>query len=189
MTSDAWWLNATDLANIAQKATAKAAEGIWYRFAQGWLCLICSEPTLSSRFNEIYPEGAGSGVPVDALPKVICRVAAIEGTSTAAILFEDPEPLDSFAFCRTLFPDRGYAEGPAGPDSWRTIMVNEASSTPLIALRGLQAIVDLNQVWQPFVANYAVSRVLRLQQQLLFFHAGSIGIVCKREKSHSSPPL
>jgi hypothetical protein len=176
VTSDAWWLSATDLADAKEDVPSKSADGTWYKFAQGWLCLICAEPTLSSRFNEIYPEGAGSGPPDDSLPKVTCRVSVIEGSSHAAIVFEDPEPLDSFAFCRTLFPDRGYTEGPAGPDGWRTISANEASAKPLIALRGLQAIVDLRQVWQPFVANYAVSRVLRLQRQLLFFHAGSIGI-------------
>ena len=169
-------MQASALAEISETASSKAAEGIWYRFAQGWLCLICAEPTLSRRFNEIYPEGAASSPPSDSSLKVICRVRPIEGSSLAAIVFDDPEPLDSFAFCRTLFPDRGYAEGPAGPGDWRTISIKDSSAKPFIALRGLHAIVDLEQVWQPFVANYAVSRVLRLQRQLLFFHAGSIGI-------------
>ena len=39
----------------------------------------------------------------------------------AAVIFDDPEPLNSFAFCRALFPDRGYVEGPAGAAGWRTI--------------------------------------------------------------------
>ena len=176
MTSVAWWLNASELVAIDETVPSKPDDGIWYKFAKGWLCLICAEPTLSSRFNEIYPEGANSESPSDGLPKVICRVRPIEGSSLATVVFDDPEPLDSFEFCRTLFPDRGYAEGPAGPDGWRTISINDSSAKPFIAMRGLRAIVDLGQVWQPFVANYAVSRVLRLQPQLLFFHAGSIGI-------------
>jgi hypothetical protein len=176
VTSGAWWLHASNLTDESNGAPSKPAEGLWYRFAQGWLCLICAEPTLSNRFNEIYPEGADSGPPSNCQIRVTCRVRPIEGASLARIDFEDPESLDSFAFCRTLFPDRGYAEGPPGPDGWRTISINDSSARPFIALRGLQAIVDLNQIWQPFVANYAVSRVLRLQRQLLFFHAGSIGI-------------
>lgn len=176
VTSDAWWLRATEFADADERAPSDPACGLWYRFAQGWLRLICAEPTLSNRFNEIYPEGADSAPPEGSLLQVVCRVRPIEGTSLAAIVFEDPEPLDSFAFCRTLFPDRGYAEGPATADGWRTLSINGDSSKPFIALRGLHAIVDCDQVWQPFVANYAVSRVLRLQRQLLFFHAGSIGI-------------
>ena len=174
--SDAWWLRASDLADQIDKAPSKPSDSLWYKFAQGWLCLISAELTLLSRFNEIYPEGAEHGPPSDTLFKVTCRISPIEGSSLAAIIFDDPEPLDSFEFCRALFPDRGYAEGPAGPDGWRTISINDGSSKPLIALRGPHAIVDLDQVWQPLVANYAVSRVLRLQRHLLFFHAGSIGI-------------
>jgi hypothetical protein len=176
VTSDAWWLNASDLAKASENSLPKSVDGIWYRFAQGWLCLVCTEPTLLNRFNEIYPEGAEFGPPSECSSKVTCRVRPIEGSSLAAIVFEDPEPLDSFAFCQALFPDRGYAEGPACTDGWRTISINDGSTKPFIAMRGLQAIVDLEQVWQPFVANYVVSRVLRLQRQLLFFHAGSIGI-------------
>jgi hypothetical protein len=138
--------------------------------------LICAEPSLSNRFNEIYPEGAEPASAGDSLFQVTCRVGPIEGTTLAAVIFEDSAPLDSFAFCRTLFPDRGYIEGPSGPDGWRTLAMATDPTRPLIALRGLQAIVDREQMWQPFVANYAINRVLRLQRQLLFFHAGSIGI-------------
>ena len=176
MTSVAWWLRAADFTGVSEKVAPDPAIERWYRFAQGWLCLICAEPSLSKRFNEIYPEGAESAPPSDASLKVVCRVRPVEGSKLVAIAFEDPEPLDSFTFCRTLFPDRGYVEGPACPDGWRTIALDERSETPFIALRGLQAVVDSSQVWQPFIANYAVSRVLRLQRQLLFFHAGSIGI-------------
>jgi hypothetical protein len=176
VTSNAWWAHASDLSDASDRAVPEHAESIWYRFATGWLCLICAEPTLSNRFNQIYPEGAVSGPASDCHIKVTCRVRPLPGVSLARIDFDDPEPLDAFAFCRTLFPDRGYTEGPAGLDGWRTISINDGSASPFIALRGPQAIVDLNQNWQPFVANYAVSRVLRLQRQLLFFHGGSIGI-------------
>jgi hypothetical protein len=43
-------------------------------------------------------------------------------------------------------------------------------------LRENYALVDRQQIWQPFIANYAVNRVLRLQRDILFFHAASIGI-------------
>ena len=92
------------------------------------------------------------------------------------MIFHDPEPLNSFAFCRALFPDRGYSEGPAGADGWRTIVSRQSPDAPQIALCDHYALVDRGQVWQPFIANYAINRVLRLQREILFFHAASVGI-------------
>jgi hypothetical protein len=176
VSSGEWWLRATNLIESYQRSPAKPSDEFWFRFAQGRLRLICAEPSLSNRFNEIYPEGAESAPPSNSAFQVVCRVGPVESTSLAAVIFEDPAPLDSFAFCRTLFPDRGYTEGPPGPDGWRTLALATDPVRPLIALRGLYAIVDREQMWQAFVANYAINRVLRLQRQLLFFHAGSIGI-------------
>ena len=45
-----------------------------------------------------------------------------------------------------------------------------------MALCDNYALVDRRQIWQPFIANYAINRVLRLQREMLFFHAASIGI-------------
>jgi hypothetical protein len=43
-------------------------------------------------------------------------------------------------------------------------------------MHGNHALVDCGKLWQPFIANYAVNRVLRLQREILFFHAASIGL-------------
>jgi hypothetical protein len=127
------------------------------------------------RFQEIYPEGAGQDAS-EAPLQVKCVVRAHDEAPVAAIIFDDPEPLDSFGFCQSLFPDRGYVEGPAGADGWRTISSRQTPDQPQIALSGNYALVDQRQIWQPFIANYAINRVLRLQREILFFHAASIGI-------------
>lgn len=127
------------------------------------------------RFEEIYPEGADDGA-AETPTFVKCVVRVHDDAPLAGVIFDDPEPLDSFAFCQHLFPDRGYVEGPPGPDGWRTISSQHSPREPQIALRDNYALVDLRQVWQPFIANYAVNRVLRLQREMLFFHAASVGI-------------
>lgn len=128
------------------------------------------------RFQEIYPEGADDDAASEAPAHVKCVVRVHDDAALAAVIFDDPEPLDSFAFCQSLFPDRGYVEGPAGADGWRTISSRQNPDAPQVALRDNYALVDRRQIWQPFIANYAVNRVLRLQRELLFFHAASIGI-------------
>jgi len=112
----------------------------------------------------------------DVRSHVTCVVRGHDREDLAAVTFQDSEPLDSFAFCRALFPDRGYLEGPPATDGWRTIALRQAPDEPQVALYGNYALVDRRQVWQPFIANYAINRVLRLQREMLFFHAASIGI-------------
>jgi len=139
------------------------------------LILDCEDEALEQRFEDIYGEGAVGGTLFAAAHSVKCVVREFDA-ALAAVLFDDPEPLDAFAFCQSLFPDRGYVEGPAGAHGWRTIALRQTPCEPQIALCDDYALVDRRQLWQPFIANYAVNRVLRLQRELLFFHAASIGI-------------
>jgi hypothetical protein len=128
------------------------------------------------RFQDIYPEGATPSAEFDASLQVKCTVRLHNEGPFAAVTFNDPEPLESFSFCQTLFPDRGFMEGPAGAEGWRTLSLRQSPNEPQLALRKNHAIVDRRQVWQPFIANYAINRVLRLQRDILFFHAASVGI-------------
>jgi hypothetical protein len=129
---------------------------------------------LNQRFSEIYPEGVLDGSAcASSARRVRCRVRSLDDPAVAAIDFEDPEALDSMEFCRALFPDRNYVPGPEGPAGWRTISFSHKPAEPLIAMSGTHAMADRRQVWQPLVANLAVNRVLRLQREVLFFHAAS----------------
>ena len=90
--------------------------------------------------------------------------------------FDDPEALDCVAFCRTLFDDRGYVVGPGCGDGWESFCLADRPREPFIALKDNLALVNLAAPWQPFVANYAINRVLRLQRDVVFFHASSVEI-------------
>jgi hypothetical protein len=147
-----------------------------YRFADGCLVLDCEDEALLRRFSEIYPEGADQGPASGPALQVKCVIRVHGEAPVAAVIFDDPESLDSFAFCQSLFPDRGYLEGPSGSDGWRTISSRQNPGEPQVALCENYALVDQRQIWQPFIANYAINRVLRLQREILFFHAASIGI-------------
>ena len=173
---DAWWLRAPDILSECSRRALAAVSRRRYRFASGCLVLDCEDELLLRRFQEIYPEGAADDTAAEAAAQVTCTVRVHDEAALAAVIFDDPEPLDSYAFCRSLFPDRGYVEGPVGADGWRTIATSENPAEPQVAMYDNRALVDRRQIWQPFVANYAVNRVLRLQREMLFFHAASIGV-------------
>jgi hypothetical protein len=171
-----WWRRAPELADDCLRRPPSGDTPTWYRFAEGWLSLKSDDAPLLRRFQEIYPEGSGPFGGDSANPVVDCEVRVHPDAPVAVVRFADPEPLDSFAFCQALFPDRGYVEGPPGAGGWRTIASRQDELKPQVALSENLALVDRRQTWQPFIANYAVNRVLRLQRDMLFFHAGSIGI-------------
>jgi hypothetical protein len=171
-----WWLKADEV--VAQCAGRREA-GVparRYRFAEGQLLLDCDDEPLARRFDDLYADASNLGAAAREVPvQVECIVRAHDPT-LAAVFFRDPQPLDGFAFCRHLFPNRGFVEGPAGPGGWRTISLRQSPGDPQIALCADLAVVDRRQAWQPFIGNYAINRVLRLQREVLFFHAASIGI-------------
>jgi hypothetical protein len=172
----AWWLQAPEVLAECLRRDVGLNDLVCYGFARGCLSLDCDDALLLRRFSEIYPEGSVNGPGPALRAQVGCRVRCHGELAVAAVAFDDPEPVDPFAFCRHLFPDRGYIEGPAGAEGWRTIASRESPEQPMVALFENFALVDQAQVWQPFIANYAVNRVLRLQRDMIFFHAASVGI-------------
>src|SRR5215472_1022882 len=172
-----WWDSAPALLERALRVSPDRLGVSWYRFGYGRLELDSDDEPLSLRFRQIYPEGTtdpeGSR---DGPLRVRCTVRSLEDPNVAGIAFEDPEDLDGIEFCRALFPDRSYITGPPGAPGWGTISLSERPLEPLVAMRGNFAMVDRQQVWQPFIANLAVNRVLRLQRNVLFFHAASAQI-------------
>jgi hypothetical protein len=172
-----WWHCAPDLLERALEGSSGRIDASQYRFAYGRLELDSDDEPLNLRFRQIYPEGhvdaeGGRNGPL----RVRCTVRSIDEPDVAAIAFEDPEDLDAVEFCRTLFPDRNYIPGPPAAPGWQTISLADRPLDPLLAMKGRFALVDRRQVWQPFIANLAVNRVLRLQRNMLFFHAASVRV-------------
>ena len=173
-----WWDRAPELLERALRVSPDRIDAIRYRFGNGRLELDSDDGPLNLRFRQIYPEGVvdpegGRNGPL----RVGCTVRSLDEPHVAAIAFEDPEDLDAVEFCRTLFPDRSYIAGPPAAPGWQTISLGGTPLDPLVAMKGNFAIVDRRQVWQPFIANLAVNRVLRLQRDVLFFHAASVRVV------------
>jgi hypothetical protein len=169
-----WWDQAPDLFESAFAGQqGRTGRQTAYRFGLGLFELDCDDAGLNRRFGELYPEGATPGSTASG-PFVRCQVRSLDAPSVAAIRFDDPEALDAIAFCRALFSDRGYVQGPPGPGGWQTIARHETPGAPFIAMNGPRAIADRGQPWQPLVANLGLNRLLRLQRDMLFFHAASV---------------
>jgi hypothetical protein len=168
-----WWNEVPELLEGAFQHRQGRTRTSTYRFGLGVFELDSDDEGLNRRFGELYPEGAVGGQPGGDGPRVRCEVRSLDHPAVAAIRFEDPEALDPVDFCRTLFPDRNYVAGPEGHGGWRTIALGDRPADPLIAMRDGEAMADRRLAWQPLVANIGLNRLLRLQREVLFFHAAS----------------
>ncbi len=109
-------------------------------------------------------------------PVVCCLVEAAGGSPVVRATFEDPEPLDVVDFCRVLFEGRGYREIEAGHAPWRLLASAESPARPLMAASGETCLFEASGEWQPLLGNLALNRLLRLQRETIFLHAGSVSI-------------
>jgi hypothetical protein len=134
--------------------------------------LRSDDAELQERFGELYGECRLEHPPVPGPLQVGCTVRSLDEPAISLISFEDPEPLDQVAFATALFPQRGYAEIPSPHRDWRLLATPDGA----FVIREGEILVRREEPWQLFVANLAINRVLRLQRELLFFHAASVAI-------------
>ncbi len=142
----------------------------WYRLAEGSLGVASADHALADRFEQIYGDCAADG-PGEG-PRVVCRVAEVTNGSVE-VTFDDPEPLDDGPFIEAVFPDRGYAPTPHPLGGVAVPIPGSAHSVRLHA-GILTAPTDCE--WRSLAANLAVSRLLRLQRSVMFFHAASVRV-------------
>jgi hypothetical protein len=112
----------------------------------------------------------------DDLPRVGCTVRTLDGADVSLVSFEDSEPLDLLAFALTLFPDRGFTEIGTAVAGWSVLGLPGPHGPNGIAFCGPHMLVHRSTPWQALAGSLAFSRLIRRQRDLLFFHAGSIGV-------------
>ncbi len=145
-----------------------------YRFADGILDLSSGSLPFAARLAQIYGECATSAVDVSPLT-LRSEVRHSLREPVVAAMFQDNEPLDSLAFILSLFPDGRYREVSGQCPGWR-YLAEGAESCPFAALRDDFILLDSTRSWEAFIGTYCLHRVLRLQREILFFHAASVSV-------------
>lgn len=150
---------------MLQKPVADSAR--WYRVGDGHFGLQSDDAPLRERVQDLYGECVGPApAPHDRLPRLHCAVRLSDVSALAT--FDDPEPIDAIAFAHAVFPDRGYAERQSPSTDWRLF-----GAAGEFACSGPHILADRRTAWQGFIGNLAVNRLLRLQHDVVFFHAAA----------------
>jgi hypothetical protein len=103
-----------------------------------------------------------------------CRVQVATGLPANLVTFTAAEELEIIDFIAGTYRERGYVElNPSG--SWRSIGMR-GSRAPVLIAQGAHVLVDACHQWQPLIAACVMNWIMRMQKDLLFLHAASVGI-------------
>ncbi len=173
--TDGWWQNATSLcADLAGRPAPDLQD--WYRLGDGYLSVGSDDEPFRSRMQTLFRECTVAAPGDDGLPRVGCLVRTSDDAEVSLITFEDPQPLDLYAFGLGIFPDRGFTELATSAPDWQVLGLPGPEGTGGVAIREPHMLVHRSTKWQALAGSLAFSRLIRRQKDLLFFHAGSIGI-------------
>ncbi|TFG51428.1 MAG: hypothetical protein E4H38_01600 [Gemmatimonadales bacterium] len=173
--ADSWWEDATAL--CAQLAGIPAPDvQDWYRIGDGYLSICSADAPLRASMRTLFRECAVPSPGAEDVPHVGCVVRMLDGEDISLVTFEDSEPLDLHAFALTIFPDRGFTEISSAVPGWSVLGVPGPHELGAVAFSGPHMLVQRGTAWQALAGILAFSRLIRRQRDLLYFHAGSVGI-------------
>ena len=172
--------NLSHFGNDAQTGGELCAEARltarYYKIARAGLRLTCDDIEFADRFHFLFAECASSQIGLEGLQVFCVELTTNRASNTSLISFSGNNGLDSCSFILKLFPERHLRILPdANAGEWRYLAECD-SPEPVIAVGPGQLLIDRNYSWQAVVAEFAVSNVMRLQPDVRFFHAATVGI-------------
>lgn len=171
-----FWSHPGHLRQLAKPCAAQPTPSHYYRFARGGLCLTCDDLQFADRFRLLFAECVASEAELSGFQVFSVGVATHDASNTSVISLDANESVDYSAFILELFPERNLQRVPGqAPAGWR-FLGESGGSEPVIAVSGSQLMVDRSYPWQAIVAQFAVSNVMRLQRDVRFFHAATVGV-------------
>lgn len=167
-----WWQMPSDILACFEGVSPSGCK--WYRIADASLGIESDDFALRTRFQRVYGECVSSyNATVE--PRLHCRVQIVNEVPARSVTFSGPGETELVDFMLDLFRDRGYVELNPETSGWRAIGLT-GRSHPILISKGNHCLVDAAEPWQPLIANCAVNWAMSMQPDVLFFHAGAVGV-------------
>jgi len=148
----------------------------YYKFARGGLCLASDDSGFAGRFRTLFAECLSSQQDLKGLPVFFLELTTDRASNTSHISFSASGGLDYCSFVRELFPERTLQLVPEKSiGGWR-FLAESPRAEPVIAVHENELLIDRGYSWQAIVAQFAVNNAMRLQRDVRFFHAATVGV-------------
>jgi len=148
----------------------------WYCFGRGLLQSAVTDIEFALRFRRIFSECRCPPNRVFSLPRVQLAVHRFADRGFVAARIQCPAEVDLPVFIQELFPSRNYKEVGCSEAGWRVLAEKPVPCVPVLAFRDGWMVAPADYGWQAVVGHCAVSLVMMLQKDMLFFHAASVAI-------------
>jgi hypothetical protein len=165
-----------DSRQFAQRCGTQQLRSDYYKFARGGLCLTCDDVQFADRFRILFAECASSAAELEGLEVFWLELTTNLRSNTSLISFSSDESVDYCTFILKLFPERSLRLMPENKSAGLRYLADSGGREPVIAVGRNQLVVDRNYAWQAIAAQFAVSNAMRLQHDVRFFHAATVGI-------------
>jgi hypothetical protein len=171
----AWWLGPSNLLERFRDSARGSHACDWYRVLDAFLGVESEDSPIRMRFQALYSEFRSRPPAPSATRRTLhCRVQVRNDLPAHLVTFTSEEEIRTVDFILDLFRDRGYVEMQPATD-WRSVGL-AGKAHPMLSAKGAQVLVDAREAWQPLIASFAVNWVMRIQPEVLFFHASAVGI-------------
>ena len=171
-----WWRDPSELLGQFSDLDRASSSCDWYRIVDAFVGIDSEDAALRLRFKQVYGDCASSSPPEpESSMRLHCRVQVSKNAPANLVTFTAPEGIDIIGFILALFGDRGYVELQSGCDGWRSLGLPHKEQ-PLLTARDGRVLVDGLGPWHPLIANCAINWAMRMQREMLFFHAAAVGI-------------
>jgi hypothetical protein len=147
----------------------------WYRIVDAFVGIDSEDIGLRMRFKELGEYLSDSPPARENSRWLHCSVKASDRAPAHVVTFIAPEEVNVIHVTLALFRDRGYIEMQHDSAYWRSIDL-AGRTQPLLIAKGARVLVDAREPSQPLIASCAINWAMRMQREILFFHAAAVGI-------------
>jgi hypothetical protein len=173
-----WWSTPGPLASDIASQDRFLMRRACYRVGAGVLDIQSDCEEVFDLLRQSYAECEISDSGPSGEIRVTCSVRSGETTPVSLAAIHGSVAFDSTSLVLGLLEnaDWRYRLSRARSDGWELMTRAEAPSRPLMAMGGANLLVDRFEVPAQFLVSYVVSAIQRAQEDLVFVHAGSVGI-------------
>lgn len=162
----------------AAECKPRGGDPVWFRLGDGFLEVVSDYDPLLRDLDVFYGDCEIAQPPRSGL-QVRCAASRLPHGPFLSLSFEGPRQPDLIAVARSPYRAsrrEPYVEASASAPGWRLLVNRDAHDRVLIATNGRVSMVNLNEAPPEFVVDLVVCAVQSVQTDVLFLHAGSVGV-------------
>ncbi len=172
------WNAPLECALEAAEREPRHAQPMWFRFGDAFLEVVSAYEPLLGDLTAFYGDCASAEPPPDGV-RLRCTARLVPQGPFLSLTFSGPRQPDLIEVARSPYRAsrrEPYVEVTSPGPGWRVLVNRDAHDRLLIATNDRGCLINLDEAPPEFVVDLVVCAAQSVQTDVLFLHAGSVGI-------------